>query len=135
MARPKAAMPSLRYHISGQAVVSIGGRDFYLGKHGTAGSAAKYAVLIGLYQSGGLQLPGDFDESVLKERSQLLNPLIPASLTRTHQGDEPILVQHVTAAMASKRQPPYSSTAKSAQRKSTPSPFVHVQSLLQNEML
>lgn len=98
MARPKAAMPSLRYHISGQAVVSIGGRDFYLGKRGTASSAAKYAVLIGLYQSGGLKLPDDFDESVLEERSQLLNPLIPASLTATHQGDEPILVQHVTAA-------------------------------------
>ena len=89
MARPKASMPSLRYHISGQAVVSIDGRDFYLGKHGTAGSAAKYAVLIGLYQGGGLKLPDDFDESVLEERS------LPRKLIeQTNRQGEPHALGH-----------------------------------------
>jgi hypothetical protein len=38
---------------SQKAVVTIDGRDFYLGKHGTAAATAKYAVLIGDYHAVG----------------------------------------------------------------------------------
>ena len=61
MARPKAKAPSLRYHLSGQSVVTIDGRDYYLGKHDSPESLARYAVLIAAYQAGGLTLPDDFD--------------------------------------------------------------------------
>lgn len=61
MARPKAKAPARSYHISGQSIVRIDGRDFYLGKHDSAESIARYAVLIGIYQSGGMKLPEDFD--------------------------------------------------------------------------
>ncbi|MEO8268519.1 MAG: hypothetical protein ABI557_02295 [Aureliella sp.] len=33
MVRPKAKAPTRRYHISGQSVTTIGGKDYYLGKH------------------------------------------------------------------------------------------------------
>ncbi len=33
MVRPKSKAPALRYHLSGQSVVTIDGRDVYLGKH------------------------------------------------------------------------------------------------------
>jgi hypothetical protein len=59
MARPKAKAPSLRYHISGQSVTTIDGRDFYLGKHDSPEAFARYAVLIRIYQEHGLCLPDD----------------------------------------------------------------------------
>lgn len=93
MARPKSKAPALRYHLSGQSVVTIDGRDFYLGKHGTPEALARYAVLIAKYQAGGLLLPADFSVSDLDERvSVLLGECEPE-----HQADEPILVRHVTA--------------------------------------
>jgi integrase len=69
MARPKAKAPSLRYHISGQSVVTIDGKDFYLGKHDSPESLARYAVLIATYQAGGLTLPADFDAYALDAKA------------------------------------------------------------------
>jgi len=51
MARPKAKAPARQYHISGQSVVRIAGRDIYLGKHDSPESIARYAVLVGIYHS------------------------------------------------------------------------------------
>ena len=56
MARPKAKAPARCYHISGQSVVTIAGRDFYLGPHDSPESIARYAVLIGIYQRNWLTL-------------------------------------------------------------------------------
>lgn len=95
MARPKAKAPALRYHISGQSVVTIGGRDIYLGPHNSAESIARYAVLIGDYQSGGLTLPEDFDVATLAERAAMLQDKAVATAPR--QADQPILVKHITA--------------------------------------
>ena len=48
MPRLKNADPRYRLHrASGQAIVTIGGRDHYLGKHGSQESKAKYHRLIG----------------------------------------------------------------------------------------
>ncbi len=46
MARPKSKAPARRYHLSGQSIVTIGGRDFYLGLHDSPESIARYAVLM-----------------------------------------------------------------------------------------
>lgn len=94
MARPKAKAPQRRYHLSGQSVVTIDGKDFYLGKHDSLESIARYAVLISIYQAGGLRLPDDFDAAALDERAALL---LGQSHEPTHQANEPILVRHVTA--------------------------------------
>jgi integrase len=47
MARPKNAVPALTHHKpSGQARVRVGGRDFYLGPHGSAQAMQAYGRLI-----------------------------------------------------------------------------------------
>ena len=51
-------LPSYRKHgPSGHAVVTLNGRDFYLGKHNTKGSLAKYDALIAEYLANGRKLP------------------------------------------------------------------------------
>ena len=72
MATPKAKAPSLRYHISGQSVVTIDGKDYYLGKHDSPETIARYAVLIKTYQDGGLKLARDFDPADLDARAAIL---------------------------------------------------------------
>src|SRR5262245_38049462 len=53
-----ARTPSYRLHRpTGQAVVTIDGRDLYLGKHGTAESRAEYDRLIAEWLSNGRRLP------------------------------------------------------------------------------
>jgi integrase len=50
--------PSYRLHRSdGRAVVTINGRDFFLGKHGTPESRAEYDRLVGEYLANGRRLP------------------------------------------------------------------------------
>jgi integrase len=49
-------VPTLRHHRpSGRAVVTINGKDFYLGRFGTQESKAEYKRLLAEYLSGGLQ--------------------------------------------------------------------------------
>ncbi|WP_166831537.1 site-specific integrase [Thalassoroseus pseudoceratinae] len=51
-------VPRYRKHkASGQAVVTLSGRDFYLGVHGTRASREKYAWLIAQWEALGQQLP------------------------------------------------------------------------------
>jgi hypothetical protein len=52
------SLPSYRRHrASGQAVVTLGGKDIYLGKHNTAQSRAEYNRLIAEWASHGGTLP------------------------------------------------------------------------------
>ena len=53
MARPKSTIPTYRKHRSGQARVTINGRDYYLGLHGTKASKQKYDRLIAEYLVSG----------------------------------------------------------------------------------
>lgn len=98
MARPKAKAPARSYHISGQSIVRIGGRDFYLGKHDSPESIARYAVLISIYQAAGCSLPEDFDAGVLDERLHLFLATVPNEAVISQQSTLPMLVKHVTAA-------------------------------------
>ena len=62
MARPVGSRttPSYRYHKpSDQAVVTIDGRDIYLGPHGTKASRSEYDRVVGEYLTAGRRLPGD----------------------------------------------------------------------------
>ena len=95
MARPKSAAPSLRHHISGQSVCDINGRTYYLGKHDSPESLARYAVLVATYQRNGLSLPDGFDiESLGPQVATLLGPV---TLVADHQEDSPVLVSHLVA--------------------------------------
>jgi hypothetical protein len=72
MARPKAKAPARRYHLSGQSVLTLNGRDFCLGPHDSPMAIARYAALVATYQAGGLSLPDDFELSSLDERVAML---------------------------------------------------------------
>ena len=97
MARPKAKAPARQYHISGQSVVRIAGRDIYLGKHDSPESIARYAVLVGIYQDNGLMLPEDFDASTLDERAAILLGQSAPGAVASQQAEQVFLVRHVTA--------------------------------------
>lgn len=93
MPRSKAAVPSLRYHVSGQSIVQIDGATFYLGKHGSPESFARYAVLVREYQANGQTLPDGFTSQTLKSLTTGFEiPKAPMRLS-----DAPILVKHITA--------------------------------------
>lgn len=79
MARARSEQPAYQYHISGQAKVRLDGGDFYLGKHGTPESYAKYYSLLAEYNSNGKVAPAKEKKSVI------------------HQGEVPILIKHITA--------------------------------------
>lgn len=98
MARPKAKAPARRYHLSGQSVVTIGGRDFYLGPHDSPESIARYAVLIGIYQANGLTMPDDFDLASLDVQAAALLGQLSPQVAASDQTKQPKLVRHVTAA-------------------------------------
>lgn len=58
MRQHRTRVPSYRLHKgSGQAVVTLQGKDHYLGKHGTPESQARYERLIATYLANGRQLP------------------------------------------------------------------------------
>ena len=52
-------MPAYRYHISGQARVTLDGKDFYLGEYDTPASRAKYFALLAEYNANGQRAPSD----------------------------------------------------------------------------
>src|SRR4051812_29595783 len=57
--------PSYRLHKpTGQAVVTIDGRDFYLGKHGSEASRGEYDRLISEWLSHGRRLPAADDATI-----------------------------------------------------------------------
>lgn len=95
MPRPRAKAPKRRYHISGQSVVTVNGRDFYLGQHDSPESIARYAVLIGVYQSNGFDLPGDFDLDDIEATA--LAMIQVGENPAANQSGVPVLVKHVTA--------------------------------------
>ena len=94
MARPKSPTPILKAHISGQSVCRIDGIDFYLGRHGTPESLAKYAVLIREYQANGLSLPEGFSPETLRHFTEGFSQ--PA--VKMHMADSPIVIRHLTTA-------------------------------------
>ena len=66
MPRLTSAAPKYRKHKpTGQAVVTLSGKDFYLGQHGTRASRREYDRLVGEWQAAGRRLPaGESDLTV-----------------------------------------------------------------------
>jgi integrase len=63
----KSRVPSYRHHRpSGQAVVTLDGRDFYLGKWNTKPSLSEYERLTGQWLANGRRLPDDGDKADLR---------------------------------------------------------------------
>ncbi len=114
MARPKAKAPALRYHLSGQSVVTIDGRDFYLGKHDSPESIARYAVLIGIYQKHGLKLPEDFELAMIEQMAETLMGIVSPAATTQPTG--PVTVAHVTAAYREHLKTKYRNSPQDQQR-------------------
>lgn len=98
MARQKTSLPSMRFHMSGQAVVTIDRKDYYLGKHGSPESLARYAVLIAEYQANGMKIPAGFDTRAIDEKARVL---LASAEETVHCEDEPITIRHLTAAYRS----------------------------------
>ncbi len=94
MARPKAMVPALRFHISGQSVCEIQGTAYYLGPHGSPESLARYAVLIREYQANGLVVPPGITSQTLQELTQGFT--LP--MEKVSQADAPILIKHLVSA-------------------------------------
>lgn len=80
MARKRSEQPAYQYHVSGQAKVRLGHVDFYLGKHGTPESYARYYALLSEYNANGKVPPAKQDKP-----------------PETHQADSVILVKHIVA--------------------------------------
>ena len=68
-------MPDYRYHISGQAIVTLAGKDFYLGRYDSPESRAKYFSLLAEYNDSGFKAPSSV----------------------THLADVPVTVKCITA--------------------------------------
>lgn len=116
MPRPKAKAPARQYHISGQSVVRIAGRDFYLGKHDSAESIARYAVLIDVYQTNGLTIPDDFDPSTIEARAAaMLGDQSPQAVAAA-QTNQPKRVRHITAAYRKHTAEKYANTPQEKHR-------------------
>lgn len=68
MPRLKNGTPNYCKHkASGQAVVTLNGRDFYLGKHGTAASRREYERLIGQWLASGRTLTDEGHDVTITE--------------------------------------------------------------------
>ena len=66
------AVPSYRLHKqSGQALVTLDGRDICLGKHNTPESHQRYAQLIAEWLANGRQLPVRSDDITVAEVCRL----------------------------------------------------------------
>ena len=95
MARPRIPNPKYRVHVSGQAFVRLGGKDYYLGPNGTAESHARYHALLATYNANGQTIP----------------ETIPC-----HQSDTQITLSTVTANYAATELPRYESNSGSYSR-------------------
>ncbi len=54
MPRPRSLQPAYRKHATGQGVVTLDGKDHYLGRHGTPESVARYNALLADWLGGKL---------------------------------------------------------------------------------
>src|SRR4051794_37826336 len=85
MPRLTRSIPSYRKHrASGQAVVTLSGRDFYLGPHGTKVSRNEYDRLVGEWLRQGRQVGRQPGPSHTFDSDLCVNQLIVAYLRHAH---------------------------------------------------
>jgi hypothetical protein len=72
MPHRQTQLPTYRLHKpSGQAVVTLDGRDHYLGTHASPESRAKYLRLIRAYLDGEVRIPSGVAEASIRVRPRL----------------------------------------------------------------
>lgn len=89
MPRSRSEQPGYQYHTRGQAKVKLGPKVFYLGKHGTPESYARYYSLLAEYNANGKVPP-----------SKDVEPEEPV-----HMSQEVILVKHISADFRARKLP------------------------------
>jgi len=97
MPRNRSEQPAYQYHVSGQAKVRLGSKDFYLGKHGTPESYAKYYSLLAEYNANGIEPPKSLPDEVGGDSSD----------SSVRMADDLILVKHITADFRARVLPRY----------------------------
>jgi hypothetical protein len=76
---PKRNIPNYRLHkATGQAIVELAGRRFYLGKHGSKASREEYERRVAEYLGNGRKLPPTHTKRAYK--MPMLSTLLPFSL-------------------------------------------------------
>ncbi|TWT56514.1 tyrosine-type recombinase/integrase [Allorhodopirellula solitaria] len=83
MPRKRSEQPAYSYHTSGQARVRLGHEVFYLGKHGSPESYARYYSLLAEYNANGKQAPEKAEDEGEAEAVRL--------------ADSVVRVKHITA--------------------------------------
>ena len=94
MGRKKAIVPERRYHVSGQSVVTIDGKNFYLGPHNEALTVARYACLVKAYQDNGYRLPADYSIDDVRQATTAQF----GDMMVEDQSEEPVKVKHLAEA-------------------------------------
>ncbi len=114
MGRTKALIPERRYHVSGQSVVTIDGKNFYLGPHDEALTIARYACLIQAYQANGYSLPSEFSiDDVRRAADHQFGELLG-----DHHSEESVRVKHLAEAYKSYIEKRYANSRQDLERRS-----------------
>jgi integrase len=97
MDRPRSPQSACQHHVSGQAKVPLGYDDFYLGKHGTPESYARYYALLADYNANGKVAPAkerkppiyhaDLAETAAKVKLQLATAMRTSEIFRMRPCD------------------------------------------------
>jgi hypothetical protein len=112
MGRQKSTLPAMRHHISGKSVVTIDGKNFYLGPHGELITTARYICLIQAYKDNGYRLP----ESLTMDDIKSIADSKFQSLFEPIQDNLPVLVKHITAAFVERMRSMYANNEKEIRR-------------------
>lgn len=105
MSAPSLRTPSYRLHKpTGQAVVTLAGKDIYLGKFGTTASHAEYDRLIGEWLTSGRRLPASVSGSEPSVNELLLAYLLHARSYYVKDGEPTSEVRNIGLALRPVRQ-------------------------------
>jgi integrase len=101
----KTKVPAYRLHrASGQAVVTLSGRDCYLGSHGSPESRERYREIVGRWLAGGRRLPEEPPQAGLSVAEVLLRYLEHCEQRFAARRRFPEIMARIKAALKAVRQ-------------------------------
>lgn len=99
---PRTSKPPAyrRHKATGQAVVTLSGRDFYMGRHGSKTSRQAYDRLVGEWLANGRRLPADTADNPAITITELLAAYLQHARAYYRKGGRPTKeVSHVKNAI------------------------------------
>jgi len=100
VARPRSIPKLTRHKATGQARVTIDGKDFYLGTFGTPKAEARYHRLIAAWIAAGKNVPAAEDGHPLQTIAEVAAAFLQDAHARYHKRDKKTsTVSHLTAAV------------------------------------